>query len=60
MAAAIIIRLTRGFGPRLPIAPDAGRRSDWIHHIAMLALGGGLIISLVAAAVGSAVVLFVR
>ncbi|THD48447.1 MAG: transglycosylase [Bradyrhizobium sp.] len=29
------------------------------YHIAMLALGGGLIISLVAAAVGSAVVLFV-
>jgi uncharacterized membrane protein YeaQ/YmgE (transglycosylase-associated protein family) len=29
------------------------------YHIALLALGGGLIISLVAAAVGSAVVLFV-
>ena len=29
------------------------------YHIAMLALGGGLIISLVATAVGSAVVLFV-
>jgi uncharacterized membrane protein YeaQ/YmgE (transglycosylase-associated protein family) len=29
------------------------------YHIAMLALGGGLIISLVAAAVGSAAVLFV-
>lgn len=29
------------------------------YHIAVLALGGGLIISLVAAAVGSAVVLFV-
>jgi uncharacterized membrane protein YeaQ/YmgE (transglycosylase-associated protein family) len=29
------------------------------YHIAMLALGGGLIISLVAAAVGSGVVLFV-
>ena len=29
------------------------------YHIAMLALGGGLIISLVAAAVGSAVMLFV-
>lgn len=29
------------------------------YHIAMLALGGGLIISLVAAAAGSAVVLFV-
>ena len=29
------------------------------YHIAMLALGGGVIISLVAAAVGSAVVLFV-
>ena len=29
------------------------------YHIAMLALGGGLFISLVAAAVGSAVVLFV-
>ena len=29
------------------------------YHIAMLALGGGLIISLVAAAVGSALVLFV-
>lgn len=29
MAAVIIIRLTRVSGPRLSIAPDAGRRSDW-------------------------------